>query len=257
MDACAFFQNLAAMMNYNLPIPVQDDIVLPSLLRLGLVAKDAETGAIEGTNFDCTQVSADKLASLQQAVTFARKLLQSVNVSKPTTTGWIVSLDVGTYGRHYFLRAEVAQDALGANRKEDAVYGYTQKAGNSDLDGSKKYMIHFAASGDQGIPPVIQGGFWSVTIYDSKGKLVPPPDPVNANWNAVGMPPVNGHKACPNNDGSLDLYLQASAPPLGSQQFCNWLPTPDSGGYIVFLRMYYPNADIQSGAWIPPAIKTQ
>jgi hypothetical protein len=37
-------------------------------------------------------------------------------------------------------------------------------------------------------------------------------------WNAVGMPPVNAHQACQNNDKSLDLYLQASAPgAVGSQ----------------------------------------
>jgi hypothetical protein len=78
-------------------------------------------GAVVGTNFDCTKLQPDEVASLQRAVTLARKLLQSVNATQPTTIGWTVSLDVGTYGRHYFLRAEVAQDALGANRKEDAV----------------------------------------------------------------------------------------------------------------------------------------
>jgi hypothetical protein len=31
----------------------------------------------------------------------------------------------GTYGIHYLPREEVAKKALGANRKEDAVYGYT------------------------------------------------------------------------------------------------------------------------------------
>jgi len=68
------------------------------------------------------------------------------------------------------------------------------------------------------------------------------------------MPPVNGHQACPNNDESLDLYLQATEPPIGSQQFCNWLPTPASGGYIVFLRMYWPDTPITSGQYVPPPI---
>jgi len=101
---------------------------------------------------------------------------------------------------------------------------------------------------------VNSGGFWSLTIYDADGKLVPSPDPVNANWNAVGMPFVQNHKACPNNDGSLDLYLQATEPPQGSKQFCDWLPTPAKGGYIAFLRMYWPDQVILNKDWIPPGI---
>jgi hypothetical protein len=259
MNACTFFQNMAAMMNYNLPILGQDDLVLPSLLRLGLVARNKDPNAgsvpITGTNFDCTAQPDGKLDKLQQAVVKAQKLL-TFNATQPTTTGWTVSLDVGTYGRHYFLRAEVAQDALGANRKEDAVYGYTQTDGNGTyLDGKKNYRIRFRRPGlNQGIPPVNKGGFWSLTIYDDAGKLVPSPD-ASVQWNAVGVPLVQNHQACFNNDGSLDLYLQATAPPDGSKEKCNWLPTPGQGKYIAFLRMYWPDDKIQDGNWIPPGIE--
>jgi hypothetical protein len=260
MDACAFFQNMAAMMNFNLPIPGQDDILLPSLLRLGLVVKNDDPNKgnvpITGTNFDCTALRPNRLANLQQAVVLGQKILDNVGATTPTSTGWTVSLDVGTYGRHYLLRAEVAKDALGANRKEDAVYGYTQTDGNGRmLRGGTNYVIHFGKPGvNEGIPPVNKGGFWSLTIYDADGKLVPSPDP-SVQWNAVGMPYVQNHQACPNNDGSLDLYLQASAPPAGSKQKCNWLPTPPKGNYIAFLRMYWPDDVITSGNWIPPGIE--
>jgi hypothetical protein len=260
MDACAFFQNLAAMMNYNLPVPGQDDPVLPALLRLGLVARNSDptkgSVPITGTNFDCSTMRPERLASLQQSVVLAQKLMDTVPTTQPTSTGWIVSLDVGTYGRRYLLRAEVAKDALGANRKEDAVYGYTQTNGHGQaLNGRRNYKIHFDKSGTSGLPPVHPGGFWSLTIYDADGKLVPSPDPVSANWNAVGIPTVQGHAPCLNNDGSLDLYLQAEEPPKGSKQFCNWLPTPASGGYIAFLRMYWPGDEITSGDWTPPPIE--
>ena len=79
-------------------------------------------------------------------------------------------------------------------------------------------------------------------------------DPASANWNAVGIPSVQGHQACLNNDGSLDLYLQATEPPKGSKQFCNWLPTPANAGYIAFLRMYWPDEAILDKEWIPPPI---
>jgi hypothetical protein len=54
--------------------------------------------------------------------------------------------------------------------------------------GRRNYKIHFLPPGNNqgGIPPVVQGGFWSVTIYDLGGKLIKSPDTVNANWNAVG-----------------------------------------------------------------------
>ncbi|MBB5317463.1 DUF1254 domain-containing protein [Tunturibacter empetritectus] len=260
MDACAFYQNLAAMMNFNLPIPGQDDPVTASLLRLGLVVKndDPTKGSVPltGTNFDCTTLHKARLENLQDAVAAANNILDNVPATKPTATGWTVSLDVGVYGRRYLLRAEVAQQALGANRKEDAVYGYTQTDGRGiKLRGDVNYAIHFLPVGQDagGIPPVHQGGFWSLTIYDADGKLVPSPDPA-ANWNAVGMPMVQNHSACFNGDGSLDLYLQATAPPAGSKQFCNWLPTPAKGGYIAFLRMYWPADAILNKDWVPPGI---
>ena len=260
MDACAFFQNLAAMMNFNLPVQPQDDLVVPSLLRMGLVVRNSDPTKgnvpITGTNFDCSTLSADTIANLQQAVVKANQILNKVPATRPTRTGWTVSLDVGTYGIRYLLRAEVALNALGANRAADAVYGYTTTDGDGNpLSGNTNYTIHFFPPGrDRGIPPVNKGGFWSLTIYDGSGKLVPSPDPVSANWNAVGIPSVQGHQACLNNDGSLDLYLQATEPPKGSKQFCNWLPTPANAGYIAFLRMYWPDEAILDKKWIPPPI---
>ena len=248
MDACAFFNNLAAMLNYNPPVAEQDNALVRVLRRVGV---------IPGKPFDCTTLSADKLARLQQAVVLAKKILLSASATTPTSTGWTVSLDVGNYGRHYFLRAEVAQDALGANRAADAVYGYTQTDGEGKkLLGDANYTIHFRRPGvDQGIPPVNKGGFWSLTIYDSNGKLVPWPIPNDAlTWNAVGIPFVQNHQACLNHDGSLDLYLQAAPPPSGSKQRCNWLPTPPTDGYIAFLRMYWPDQVILDKKWVPPPI---
>ena len=248
MDACAFFENLAAMLQYNPPVAEQDDLAVRSLARVGVVA---------GKPFDCTTLRAGKLENLQKAIALAKQILEVVPATQPTSTGWTVSLDVGTYGKRYLLRAVVAQQALGANRAVDAVYGYTQTDGTGAmLDGGRNYVIHFAKPGvSGGIPPVEQGGFWSLTIYDAEGKLVPSPDPTGANWNAVGIPSVQNHQPCLNGDGSLDLYLRSTEPPKGSKQFCNWLPTPLKGGYIAFLRMYWPAQAILDKDWIPPAIE--
>lgn len=244
MDACAFYSTLAASMKYNPPF-LRDVLVVKRLANIGI---------IPGESFDCTTLGQKKLAELQLAVAYARNFLNQSNSTPVTNTNWtFLTTDVGTYGVHYLIRAEVARSALGANNPQDAVYGYTKIDGTTaknPLNGSNRYKIHFNADGEQSVPPV--SGFWSLTIYDINGKLVQNPVP----WNAVGMPAVNGHSAaCLNPDKSLDLYLQPDAPPAGSIQYCNWLPTPPGQNYIAFLRLYWPAQSVLNNGWIPPAIE--
>jgi hypothetical protein len=224
-----------------------------------MLPKLANVGLFQDHSFDCTAVSRDKMDVLQNAVTAARAFLNLAPTPPATSTQWTMSLGVGTYGDNYLLRAEVAKDALGANNPIDAVYGYTQDDGSGKLlDGSKNYKIHFALPGTNGgIPPVNPKGFWSVTIYNTNGTLVANEVATHAgvNYNAIGIPFVQGHMAQFNMDGSLDLYLQAT-PPAAGTAFQNWLPTPATGGYIVFLRMYWPDQSVLSSQWIPPAITT-
>jgi hypothetical protein len=80
MDACAFFESLAAMMMFNPPIAGQDDNILPKLKGVGLVA---------GQPFDCTELQQDrtKLATLQLAVVTARTLLGAAPTPRQTRTG--------------------------------------------------------------------------------------------------------------------------------------------------------------------------
>lgn len=240
MDACAFFSQMSSMMFYNPPIPGQDDQIVKALDNLGLL----------GGSLDCTKVT--NMPTLQLAVATARNFLNAAPTPPPTTTQWTVSLGVGTYGKQYLLRAEVALHALGANNPIDAVYGVTFSDGRGKaLDGSKNYKIHFDKTGGQRIPPIDGNGFWSLTIYDALGKLVPYSDGMT--YNAIGIPFVQKHQACLNMDGSLDLYLQAK-PPTDPTALCNWLQTPASGGYQAFLRMYWPDPDILNSKWIPPPI---
>lgn len=244
MDACAFFGNMGSMMRYNPSIPGQDDAILPKLARVGLQA---------GQNFDCTQLNKTQLATLQLSVIAARTLLAAAPTPPPTSTQWTLSLGVGTYGNNYLLRAEVAQDALGANNPIDAVYGITANGARGGLlNGSRNYKIHFnPPNQNEGIPPVNPLGFWSLTIYNSNGTLV---QNKVLKYNAIGVPFVQGHQACFNSDGSLDLYLQSTPPPSGTP-YCNWLETPPGAGFIAFLRMYYPDQIILDKQWIPPAIE--
>jgi hypothetical protein len=253
MNACAFYGAMSAMMQYNYPISVQDDAIVEKLTAIGF-EKQEDSPAYKPYN--CTPDNS-QLPTLQLAVAAARELLSKAPTPLPTKTFWTMATSgVGQYGNNYLLRAQVAQRALGANNPQDAVYGYTQKDGrNRWLDGTQNYQIHFAPPGNnEGIPPV--NGFWSITIYDKAGKLVKNQDAIDHNvlYNAIGGKMVQGHSACFNSDGSLDLYLQPTAP-SGGTPFCNWLPTTGNNEpFIVFLRMYWPSDVILNGNWIPPRI---
>jgi DNA sulfur modification protein DndE len=273
MDACAFFGTLSTMMMTNPPRKI-DALIEPSLKNLGLLTAKKP--------FSCVSLpDQNEVIILNAAVVAAKDLLASINPPSASakTNYWSLPLNVGDYGINYILRALVAEKALGANRPEDAVYGYgaydsngidpTNKDANR-LDGANRYVVHFSPetslhrTGE--IPPVHQGkdgspsGFWSVTLYDGNGFLVNNP---NASYNAIGIPFVQNHKACLNADGSLDLYIQ-SDPPSDPKQFCNWLaaPSPDpddptASKFILFLRAYWPERAVLNGTWNPPPIVKQ
>jgi len=266
MDACAFFETLSTMMMTNPPRKI-DVLVEPSLKNLGLLTRSQP--------FSCVSLAQNEVTILQAAVVAAKKLLASINPPSASakTNFWSVPLDVGDYGINHILRALVAEKALGANRPQDAVYGYgAYDSRGIDtanlLDGANRYVVHFSPktslhrTGE--IPPVHPDGFWSVTLYDGNGFLVNNVnmDP-NASYNAIGMPYMQNHKACPNVDGSLDLYIQPDAP-SDPKQFCNWLETPLPDGsnattskFILFLRAYWPDQAILNGRWNPPPIVKQ
>jgi len=270
MDACAFFETLSTMMMTNPPRTI-DVLVEPSLKNLGLLTA--------GKPFSCVDLTdQNEVIILKAAVVVAKNLLASINPpsASAATNYWSVPLNVGDYGINYVLRAVVAEKALGANRPEDAVYGYALYdsrgiADENKLDGANRYVVHFSRetnlhrTGE--IPPVnsgiigdTSGGFWSVTLYDSGGFLV---KNVGSNPNAIGIPYVQNHQACLNADGSLDLYIQADMP-SDPKQFCNWLeaPQPDlsnktPSNFILFLRVYWPDAAVLDGTWNPPPIVKQ
>jgi hypothetical protein len=175
-------------------------------------------------------------------------------------------LNAGDYGTQYLLRALVAKDALGGNRPQDAVYGYGthDSAGTSDsnrLNSTHSYVLHFKAPTNQKapleIPPIDGNGFWSITMYNADGTLV---DNKAATYHALSTKQVEGHTTCPNDDGSLDIYVQAT-PPSDPKQLCNWLEAPQqttdnqNGQFILFMRMYWPDQAITNGSWYPPAIQ--
>jgi hypothetical protein len=98
-----------------------------------------------------------------------------------------------------------------------------------------------------GTPPV--HAFWSITMYDVDGYLVPN----IANRSAVS----SWHNLTKAPNGDLTLYIQ-QAPPAQKELYSNWLPSPRTGPFDLTSRSYWPAEEMLNGSWaMPELIKQQ
>lgn len=162
----------------------------------------------------------------------------------PAHNGWLVTR-TGSYGTNYAVRAEVDYIGLGAPMSKLAMYPFTVTDHNlQPLTGARRYVVHFSAAN---LPFPVRS-FWSLTLYDANGFLVS---------NAAHVYLINNRSQVRRNaDGSLDLYIQPSAPTT-PQQRANWLPSPAGAAFRLIMRLYRPVnvAGIVSGRiWQPPTV---
>ena len=155
--------------------------------------------------------------------------------------GWLyLPSRVGAYGTDYLLRAQLAILGIGANTPAEAVYP-TALADSTGalLTGASKYRLVFRRGH---LPPA--RGFWSITMYDFDGFLVPNA----AHRYSLGPthPPLVRRA-----DGSIVIAIQRTRP---TEQDVNWLPAP-AGGFRLSLRLYWPKASVLSGDWQPPPLE--
>ena len=147
---------------------------------------------------------------------------------------------ISRFGTEYDYRCLVAIAGFGANPVDVAVYmrGAYDNKGNA-LTAEKKYLLHFDANG---LPPVKEKGFWSVTAYGDDDFLID---------NELNRYAVSDRSSFTlNPDGSLDIYLQAEAPDEKQE---NWLPVGKEGFHL-FMRIYQPTNDVLNGTWKAPSI---
>jgi hypothetical protein len=227
-----FFNYLAKLLVKNPPKPEDAPII----------ERMAEIGIVPGKEFDPSN-----LPVIGQKLDPKLALLEMVQILKDTkpVNGWLYFIEnAGNYGTDYTQRALVTLLGPGLNFPEDAVYPFSQKdASGEKYDGSEyKYVIHF----DKGmLPPV--NGFWSITMYDKDFFFVP---------NSINRYNVSQRdKFKMNDDGSIDLYIQADSPGIDKES--NWLPAPKDE-FILMMRLYFPKAtspSILDGSWTPPPVK--
>ncbi len=170
------------------------------------------------------------------AQVYARLKLTKIN-------GWITMFGLGEPGNGMLLRAAHAQLFPGpVNVPQEAMYWWTNadEAGHT-LSGAHDYVMHFPAGG---LPP--NDAFWVLSMGDAKNHYVP---------NPIDRYSVGGRSGLvPNADGSIDIYLQRTAP-AGHES--NWLPAP-AGNFILWLRVYIPGQAILLGEYsVPPVAEVR
>lgn len=155
--------------------------------------------------------------------------------------GWFdAASTIGDYGVDYGFRARVALVGLGANTPIESTYpaAIADSEGHL-LQGTNKYRMVFPKGQ---LPPV--KGFWSITLYDSAGFLIPN----KGNVYSIGPthPPLR-KKA----DGSVVIVVQSTKP---TERDVNWLPTPKAGLFRLIMRLYTPQPSILNGTWVKPSV---
>jgi hypothetical protein len=233
MDAATFFARFTELARENPPHP-NDYPVLARMERIGLKP---------GRPFDFAKAPPRVQKALQRAVPVALKKITGGLIAASTmVNNWGMMMPpIGTYGTDYLRRAQIAYGGLGANVIEDAIYPTAfADAEGSPFDSGKKYVLRFEKGQ---LPPV--RAFWSLTMYNDRQFFAANP----IDRYAIG----DRDQLWLGDDGSLTLYVQRESP--GKDKEGNWLPAPDSGGFSMNLRLYWPKPEALDGTWKPPAVK--
>jgi hypothetical protein len=214
-----------------------------------LLSQIKAIGVGPGLNPTTAGLSAATLQGMRAAVITGPATIQKQVVAMYVGTfakynGYLTG-SFGQYGANYALRAAVDEIGLGALTDDMATYFIAQTDRTlAPLTGARRYVLHIP----QSRLPIPGRAFWSLTMYNALGFLVP---------NRLQRFLLNDRSQLHYNaDGSVDLYIQSSEP-TNAAQAENWLPSP-AGAFRVIWRLYDPGpalSGILSGTgWEPPAI---
>ncbi|KAJ7692925.1 hypothetical protein B0H17DRAFT_1159588 [Mycena rosella] len=211
-----------------------------------------ETAGISMTHHTYTTPSG---VDLSQAFAAAQALMFGIitapGVFESLGNGWaeITPALCGDFHSRYDVRAFIAVQAYLQLQASQALYPTFELS--ETLFANQTYMLQFF-----GKPQI--NGFWSLTMYDGDGFLVP---------NSLNRYSLNNRGNLTYPDGQLvygdgspadsaeDFYmlLQSTDSAVSPEWESNWLPTPAAGGaFRFYLRFYGPTDTLLDGEYTYP-----
>lgn len=223
-----------------LPLALADAPPLP-----GEEARYAQVAAVlAAANDDPKLKHAMTEAAEAEEEQLVTPLFQFRNYGRQLPHHWSTIVNESAFGTDYFTRTAVAKSNILVNAPNETKYFYQDLDARGDrLDSRNRYVVTFPKGGT---PPV--HGFWSLSIYNAHHFFVA---------NEIGRFSVGtkNKDLKLNADGSLTIYVQAD-PPTEPARRSNWLPAP-RGEFSLFIRAYWPEADVTGGSWTPPAVRRE
>lgn len=224
-----YFSSANALMASN-PSPDADAAALKRFAALNIGP---------GLTFDASVLQGDVRANWKQMLGEMKGIVVAAGAQYQIKLGdWSYFGDpIARFGTAYDYRAMIALGGLGANPTDVAIYAKTGvDASRKTLNGQNHYVLHFET-----LPPIQEGGFWSVTAYGGDDFLIA---------NELNRYCINDRSAFVlNGDGSLDILLSAAAPEKQS----NWLPV-GTDDFHLFLRIYLPDTGAVKESWTAPVV---
>jgi hypothetical protein len=230
-DPLNFFVILNEMLRINPPRPADE----------GLVAMFKEIGLHATQYFDSGSIDKAVRNGLVRAINDAQEIMAIKGQSMAEIiNGWLFLPGPKEFGTDYLFRAALEAVALlhGESAMQVGYIGNVDGQGRP-LDGHYDYELKFDVP-----PPVF--GFWSLTLYDGKSKLLVD-NPINRYSIGDRTEGIQYGK-----DGSLTVYLSNQKPV--SNAVSNWLPSP-KGPFYVVIRAYNAGPEVFNGSWSPPPIR--
>ncbi|KAE8396391.1 hypothetical protein BDV23DRAFT_143930 [Aspergillus alliaceus] len=159
----------------------------------------------------------------------------------------------GDYDTNYGMRAYVAKNGYLALVATEALYPSYQKGSSLTLGPNEAYTITFNSK-----PPLADGGFWSITIYNVQQYLVSNDLNRYALGDRSGLIYDDGSLVYANDakNETFRILVQPSDVSPPSNQIANWLPAPAKGGeFSITLRFYGPTNVLADGHWPYPVVE--
>ena len=157
--------------------------------------------------------------------------------------GWTSAANAAEFGTDYLNRTAISKSSMYQNTAAETQYQLREL----DTQGNRLTAIINTPSPLRKDKSHPVKGFWSLTLYNEEKFFFP-----NAlNRFSLGTKNKTLKYA---SDGSLTLYLGAKSP--GKENEANWIPARPATSPFLILRLYWPEASVLNGAWLPPDVKT-